>query len=447
MKRIIILSVLFITISFAGIAQTLTLDSCKVYALENNLRIRKVRMELEASQEVKKNAFTNYFPVVNAGAVAMKANKHLIEAEVPEMNLPVYDGNPANLPIATQFAYFPGMELQLLDYTNIGMVTAIQPLYMGGRVRNGNKLAALGEEFTQHQLNLKTDEVLVRTEYYYWTLLALEEKKRTLEGYEELLTSLMKDVSVSYESGLIQKSDLLKVQLEQNQVSANKLKLSNALGLLKMTLAQHIGIKYSDSLQIASDSFEINTPEVIYKAPEAALVNRNEYQMLNKAVNAEELQKRIAVGEYMPSLAVGVQGLYLDAIEQQNNYGLAFATVSIPISGWWGGSHKIKEHQIKVEIAENNLHEKTELLMLQMDKTYKSLVESYEQIKVAESSEEHALEHLAVVRDNFNAGVVSTADLLEAQAIHQQTKGAVIDAKTSYKIRQAEYLVSVSEYK
>ena len=439
MRNKIALTIIALAVGTSAWSQNLTLDSCKAYALENNHRVKEGRLELEASEQVKKGAFTHYFPTINAGAAAMKANKHLIEAEVPEMNLPVYNGNPANIPVATEFAYFPGMDLQLLDYTNIGMVTAIQPIYVGGRVRNGNKLAALGEEFAEHQLSLTTEEVLVSTEYYYWNIMALEEKKKTLEGYELLLKSLLNDVTNAFDAGLIHKSDVLKVQLELNKLQSNKLQLENGLSLVKMTMAQHIGIAYSDTLNFEQEELKGQVPADVFKTPSDALINRNEYQMLNKAIRAEELQKNLSRGEYMPSLSVGIQGLYLDVVENQNTYGLAFATVSIPLSGWWGGSHEIKEHKIKIDIAQNNLDEKSELLMLQMEKSYKDLLENYQQIEVARLSEKQAEEHLNDVSNNYEAGVMGTSDLLEAQAIYQQSRDAIVDAQANYKIKLAYY--------
>jgi outer membrane protein TolC len=207
MKRYIIILVLISGLYFPLKSQTLSLDSCKIYALKNNKRLREAQLKLDASKEVKKNAFTNYFPKVDAGATAMKSSKSFIEMEFPEMNLPVYDGIPANIATATQFAYFPGMNIELLDYANVGYVSAIQPIYAGGRIRNGNKLASLGEELSGYNLNLTTDEVLVKTEEYYWTIVNLEEKKETLKSYKNLLNNLLKDVSVAYEAGLIQKSD------------------------------------------------------------------------------------------------------------------------------------------------------------------------------------------------------------------------------------------------
>lgn len=444
MKRHIII-ITFSLIPFLMVAQSLTLDSCKIMALQNNKHLKEARMNLEASGQVKKNAFTNYFPKVDAGAVAMRSNKDLLEASIPEMNLPVYDGNPANIGITTEFAYFPGMDISMLDYTNAAYIMAIQPLYVGGKIRNGNKLAALGEEISQYSLNLTEDEILVKTESYYWSLVALQEKQNTLNSYQKMLESLLKDVNVSYGAGLIQKSDQLKVKYELTQVESKKLQLENGLAMLKMMLCQHMGLPLDQDIQPADNNLEIIAPLSVYMDAANAIPQRNEYQMLKMSIEAERLQKQMAVGENLPQLAVGVQGLYLDVLDDQNSYGLAFATLSVPLSGWWGGSHKIKEHQIKMNIAQNNRDEKSELMVLQINKSYRDLTEGYEQIRVATSAIEEALEYFDVVQDNYDAGMVSTSDLLEAQTMKQQSADNLIDAKTRYKTKLAIYLQSVGQ--
>lgn len=114
-------------------AQELTLDSCKQLTLANNKKIIEARLKVAESEQVKKQAFTNFFPQVTGGFVAMQADDYLIHEEIPAANLPVYDGNPANLMTPTEFAYFPGMDLNVLDYGNLGHITAIEPLYMGGQ--------------------------------------------------------------------------------------------------------------------------------------------------------------------------------------------------------------------------------------------------------------------------------------------------------------------------
>lgn len=444
MKNLKITIILALTlISIQAMAQDITLDSSKELALKNNKTLKESRLKLEASENVKQNAFTNYFPKVSASAFVVRSSDYLLDIQTPEMNLPVYDGNPANIGTATQFAYIPALSIQSLDYANTAIVTAIQPLYAGGQIRNGNKLANLGEEVNQLQLNLSTDQILTKTENYYWQLVALKEKQSTLKSYEKLLKTLQKEVQDYYDAGLVNKSDLLKVKLELNKIEVNRLKLDNGTQMLKMTFSQHIGIPYTETLNVYDSIVSSLPPESYFIEANKAIVNRQEYKMLNKAVEAEVLQKKMTKGEYLPQLAVGIGGLYLDAYEQDNTYGLAFASISIPISDWWGGFYKLQEHRIKIKIAQNNLDEKSELLQLQISKAYKDLTISYKQIDIAKTSLKQSLEYQKELEDTFDAGITSTSDLLEARALTQQARDTLIDVKSQYKIKTANYLLVV----
>ena len=386
-------NILIVILLFAGqylSAQVLTLEECKKYAIENNKRLKEAHLKIDAAKEVKDNAYTNYFPHVEAGALAMKSADYLIETEIPEMNLPVYDGNPINLRNPTQFTYFPGMSLELVDYANAAYIMAAQPIYAGGRISNGNKLASLAIELNEENLKLNTESALVKTEEYFWQLTSLKAKKNTLISYEQMLNSLQKDVSVAFEAGLIQKSDLLKVQLEKNKIKMNMIKLDNGLDLLKMALAQHIGVEYNDEFDISAAEIRVGPPETVFRKPQEALGSRTEVDMLKKAIEAEELQRSISKGEHLPQLAVAFQGYYLDVMDMESTNFIGMATLSVPISGWWGGSHKLQEHDIKIDIAKNNLAEKTELMRLQIEKTFKDLTESYKQISIAEETKKQA---------------------------------------------------------
>lgn len=436
---------LFSLMQISLFAQVLSLDSCKILAMENNKKLKEARLESDVAKQVKKEAFTHYFPKIDAAGVAMKSSKSFIEIDIPAMNLPVYNGNPATLPTATEFAYFPGMSMELLDYTNAASITVIQPIFAGGRIYYGNQLASLGIEVSDLNTLLSTDEILLNTELYFWTMMSLKEKKHTLFSYREMLEQLQKEAEIAENTGLIHQSDLLKIKLELSEIQAKELQLDNGLMMLHMTLAQHIGIQYSDSLEFSSEGISFEIPN-ISNAPSQDLVeNRAEYKILRKAVEAEVLQKRMARGDHLPQLAIGVQGLYLDVLENQNTYGLAFATLKIPISAWWGGAHELKEHEIKIEMAKNQWEESTEMMNLQIEKAYKDLYESYQQIEVAQVSVAQAEEHFKVIEDHYKAGLTKTSDLLEARALLHKSTDYLWDAKAQFKIKQASYLQTIAQ--
>jgi len=49
------------------------------------------------------------------------------------------------------------------------------------------------------------------------------------------------------------------------------------------------------------------------------------------------------------------------------------------------------------------------------------------------------------LEDNYDAGISSTSDLLEARALAQKAKDNVIDTKTNYKIKIANYLLTIGK--
>jgi multidrug efflux pump subunit AcrB/outer membrane protein TolC len=441
---IVILMAMLLPAQLKAQGRELSVDSCKQLAIKNNKRIIEANFEVQESQEVKKNAYTHYFPKVSASAFAMRSTDYLVKGKLPEMNLPVYDGNKANLAHATQFAYFPSMEINAIDYLNLASVTAAVPLYAGGQVRNGNRLASLGIEVSQEQKALTTTEVLVRTEQLYWSIVSLNEKLKTLDSYQALLDTLNRDVTNFTKAGLAQRNDLLKVQLKQNELQSNRLKLLNGITLSKRALCQHIGIKY-DSTLVLNDPpvVPVSFHETVNKSE--AIAERIEYQLLKNASEAEELQLKMTKGELMPQLALGAMAAYVDIANTGNPQQLAFATLSIPISDWWGGSHKMKQQQLKIEQAQNKLSETAELLALQIAQAENELSENLDQVQLAQKAIEQASENLKVTDDNYRSGTIGISDLLEAQALFQTTNDQLTNSKCNLQIARARYLQAIGK--
>ena len=447
-KRVAILLVIFCLplLPSKAEAQTLSLDSCKKTALAYNKKIMKSDFDVKAATEHRSYAFTNYFPVVSISGTAMRSSDYLMKLKTPEMNLPVYDGNPANLASATQFAYIPSIGINALDYMNVANVSVALPVYMGGRIRNGNALASLGENVSKQQKSIVVTDVLIRTEELYWNLISLKGKRKTLLSYKTMLDTLYRDVNNYYTSGMVQRNDLLKVQLKQNEMESNLLKIDNGIVMTTRSLCQFIGIQYDSTIIFNEQpSGENRFPSQI-EDPKNAVANMVELKLLNKAVEAEKLQKKMALGELMPQISLSGMGVYYDVMNKTDKAALALVNVSIPITGWWGGSHKIKQQQMKVEKAIVDRDETAELLSLQAEQAANELKESWSQLKLSEKSVEQARENLKVTDDNYRSGVVGISDLLEAQALFQSSNDNLNDALCGYQIKKAKHLQSIGNY-
>jgi len=442
MKSVLLtIAVLLVAGSSAFAQKSFTLEQCKKMALENNAAVKNKIIDIESAEEVKKAAYTKYFPQVEALALSYRFNEPLMKLDMEGGNLPVYDGNIENLASATQYAYFPGISISMLEKGTIGVVTATQPVYAGRQVTNGNKLASLGIEVNKLQLNTTENEITLSTEKQYWQIVSLNEKMKTLERYMQMVDTLHKEAGDAFNAGLITRNDLLKVELKQNELKMNHLRLSNGIEMAKMALCQYIGAEYQKGMAFTDELPEADDPQSVLTDHLKALPNRSEYQLLQKSTEAEKFQTKMQRGEYMPQIAVGVGAQYLDVMDDNaSTVGMVFGTVRIPISGWWEASHKMKERKLKEMQNQNMVSDNTEKLLLQMQQASNSLTEAFQQVSLAQESVKQAGENLKVNNDNYRAGIINISDMLDAQAQLQSSKEMYIDAVTQYHLSEMNYL-------
>ena len=439
--KLLIKFILFLLIiyNYSFAQKILSLEESMDLALNNNLKFKNSIIEIETAKQKEKSAFTNYFPNVSAGILMFKANKSLFNMDFPGGNLPVYDGNPINLFTPTQFAYFPGMSISLLDEVKVGFINIVQPIFTGGRIINGNKLASIGTEINDLKSKITKNEIIYTTEEKFWQIVSIEEKLKTIELYEELLKNLLKQVEDAYKSGIMTRNDLLKVRLKLSEVKLNKSKLLNGKELAMMSFCQHIGIDFSNDIKLKYD-LNIDTSSLLIDHNKS-LLNRYEYNLLNNVKEATNLQTKLKIGEYLPQIGIGINGYYLKLDKnkfESNN--IIFASLSIPISNWWSGFHEIKINKLNEEIAENSLKENSDLMLLQMKKAWQDLSDAYKQILLCDEAETQAKENLKINEDSYKSGLSTLSDLLEAQALLQQAKDNLVDAITNYKIKRLYYL-------
>lgn len=145
----------------------------------------------------------------------------------------------------------------------------------------------------------------------------------------------------------------------------------------------------------------------------------------------------------MPSVGVGVAGVYTDQFEDNVDgsfNGMAYASVSIPISDWWGGKHKLREMKFREEMSQNSMEDKKGMLNVQMVKGWTDLKEANDKLHLIEETLEQTTENLKVNQDSYNNGLIQLSDLLEARALKAETEDKLIEVKSQYKVAVTNYL-------
>lgn len=447
MKRLVILIFHFYLLIFnSASAQTLTLEQCLERAKQNNYELQKAALEIEAATELQREAFTNYFPRISANVMAFRCFDELIKADgTYPQEIALLSPQLAPL-IGTPFS------ISELNYGYGVAATLVQPLYYGGQIVYGNKLAQVQQDIATLKQQMTEKNILQKVTECYWNLARVRYNLNTVEAAEKQIEAVMAQVENFLKAGVTTRNSVLKVRLRQQELASTRLKLENADHVLRLLLAQQIGIEPAEAdkgFDIVLEDKPVEEPvgvELLSLTPN----HREELQLKDKAVEAQALQVKMQRGKYLPHLGVGLAGYHaglggysdrIKSIMQGSGMvnGLVFGSLSIPISDWWGGSHAIKRQKIKLQQAQVERDDTSHSLQIDIERAWTTLQEAYRQTQIAEVSCEEAAENLRMTSDQYRMSTCTLTDLLDAETLNRQAQNDLALAKANYQIALAAY--------
>ena len=328
-----------------------------------------------------------------------------------------------------------------------GSVSAIQPVFMGGQIINGNKLAKVGVEASEIKLEASEDQVELTTEQYYWQMVSIKEKLHTLGTIHQMLEELEKDVNNKVRVGAVNRNDLLQVQLRKGEVESAQLEAENGLTTVSQLLAQHVG-KTNEVIDVSvpaelSNMGKADTPVLPASLRQdhlSALNATPEYRLLEKNVEVQRLQHKMKVGHNLPKAGVGASYSWNNFfVDNGRGSGMLFAAVQIPISGWWGGSHAVKKQKLALDDAREQLEDNSQKLIIRMNSAWAAVETSHKKLVIAHDAIKQAEENLRLNKDYYRVGTTKMSDLLLAEEQYQQACDRYTDAYATLQTKMLEY--------
>ena len=439
--RTVALMILLTSFSVSLMAQEphhLSVQDCIDMALENNIELKNSQLEIDKARATKNEARAEYFPTVSAQALAFDALNPMLSISIDDIDNAMV--RQALYNFYAEYGVNMGLKKEY-DFIQNGLMLnamATEPVYAGGRIRNGNKLAKVGIEAAEVQSKVKQDEVRLQTECLYWQIVALEEKITTLDQLDRLLDTLDKDLEGAIEAGLSMPTDQFKLRVKQNESQLNRKKVEDGIVLLKMALAQYIGTDW-ETMQL-TDTLGLETePTTYFRTATEAVGIRNETHLLDLSLQAEHLKKKMTLGEALPSFLVGGSAGYQTVLEYSKPNAMVFATLQVPLTDWHKTSYKLKKHDLDTEMAENNRRDLTEKMELQTNQAWFNLEQSWMRISMARTSLSDAEANLKITEDYYEAGLVALSDVLEAQTMLKQSRDELTDSRVEYRINSMKY--------
>ncbi|MFB6342092.1 TolC family protein [Saccharicrinis sp. FJH62] len=468
MKKIIIYSwaVLFSVSLAAQDTLKLNLDQCHAMALENSKAIKIAEQNMNKAKAGKTTARSAWFPNISASATGMYSRHELqTELTLPTKTFDMTTGelkpniaiNPATgqpitgpdgNPVFNTYAFLP-LDITLYGGAVAG-ISAQQPIYAGGKILAGNRMAGIAENLASDNKQLKEDEVIFETDKMYFTYLSVQEKYKLAKEYQDLLKAVVKTVNDSYETGMVNRNELLKVQVKYNDATLKVQKAASGLKLSRMALCRVIGLDLFSPIQI--DDCISNVSFDPDHLAHGSFADREEYKLLQGQVELAQQQVKMVQGDYLPTVGVSAGYNYFNVgLENMSNYDShgfsAIANVKIPITTFGERKGKVASAKADYTIKQLELQQAQELLMLEIEQARLNYQDAWTRIEMTRKALDQANENMKVCDDNYSLGMETVVNVLEAKAEWQKAYSDKIDALTDFKIKESNYYKVTNQLK
>jgi outer membrane protein TolC len=463
-----------IFLTFQLISQNiLTLNDCRKLAIENNRSLKIGREKEVIASEMRKAAFTQFLPrfSINGTYIHNQKNISLLgeDALLPvgtkmedgsfgfrqdqinnrwmEISPGVYapldsQGKPFD-PKANpekiqwkDYALLP-KEAMEMESRNIfaGIAGFVQPLYLGGKVRELYKLAKSSERLAGIEFEKIEEELLSQTDEAYWRVVSLKSKSQLATEYVHLIESIAENVSIMVDEGVATKGDILKVNVKINEAKMMQARADNGLALSKMALLQICGLNPSEEY-IFSETPQIGVETItVTSIIDATIENRAEIRALEEAANIAKSNVKIMESRFLPNIVLN--GNYIVSNPNFNNgisykFGGMFSFgigINIPLFHFGEKVHTLNAAKSQQKIILLQTEEAKEKIGLQINQANFRMAESIKRLTISEAAVKKAEENLRFAKEAYEAGVVNSTDLMEAHNGWLLAKSEKIDAQ------------------
>ena len=440
MRKIITSALLFL--SFMSFAQQkeLTLKDAIRYALENKADAEKARLEVTKSEYKIQEVRANALPSISASG-GMVYNPKL-QATYIDASTFAFPGMPAsNEPIKMEM----GQKWSANAEAKLTQVLFNQTVFMG------LKAARTTREFYMLNQQLTENEIIEKVAQAYYQVY---QTRQTLENIESNLALTEKTANVVKglnQSGLSKKIDVDRTTVAVNNLKSARQQALNGVQLSENALKYMIGMPMNEVITLPKEGFEANYDLAFEKGNSNT---RIELQVLEKQKQLLDLNTKVQRAALYPSLALQATYGYLSMGpktpiiygKKDKVYGADYSAitlgVNIPIFSGFGTRAKIHQAQIESQALEATLKDTRLAMDLAYENAHSRLTNNLLTIDSQKENVKLAEEVLLNTQNNYQQGLASLTDLLEAERSLSDAKNNYTNALLDYKLAEIQLLKS-----
>ncbi|MEW6608240.1 MAG: TolC family protein [bacterium] len=317
-----------------------------------------------------------------------------------------------------------------------------QPLFTGGKISSGYKLAKANYEAAKYEYEMVKNELILEVKSAYFGILkALKFQQIAQEAVEQVQAHL-KVVGNFYDVGMVAKVDVLKAEVELANVKQNLIRAENGVRLANAAFNQVLAQDQNTPVEII-DILEFRPQTInLDNCIKQAQTMRPELKQIKTTIEVLKQRVKIARSDYYPSVALignyDYQKGKKTPIDEWQETWMAAVSVNFTLWDWKARKSRVNQTEANLAAVEEQLLLLKDRILLEVRQGCLGLEEAEKNIGVAQKSIGQAEENLRITKEMYKEGASTTTDVLDAQTLLTQAKTNYYQALYDYNLAWAK---------
>ena len=395
---------------------TLTFNQALERALSANEGLKVARERVVETQARVLESKTGFLPQVNLGYNFTPAQRF------PVIKVPAGIFGPEERTFQAGFAQRNILQL----YVN-------QPIYTGGRLNNAYGITASSLDASRLELERTRQDIEYRVVETFYAALMNERGVAVADEQIRLAEKQLSLAKVRFDAGTVARLDVLQAEVELANARARRIQAKAQVDTSLQALRSVLSLPQTQRLTLQGS---LDEPVVGHAREELdkQLPSRPDLQAFAARRHAAEYASHLAQSEWKPNLSFAGNMQYqqdsMGSLLARDNQSYAFGIqLNVPLFAAPGAAARRSIAQSQMRQAEHGLRYATDHARLELESAWTALESSAEVVATQEKALELARESVVIAQVSYENGVITSAELNDAQVRLLQTEWLLMQAK------------------
>ncbi|MFS8275607.1 TolC family protein [Chryseobacterium sp. S90] len=345
---------------------------------------------------------------------------------------------------ATKYDVINGM----YDFT----LSASIPVYMGGKIKNTEKKAAIDTEISALRTHLDERQLTMEIITAFLQIHHLKEQQSLINDKMKEDSVNIKQVKALKANGVVTVNEVLRTSLQLSNHKMSWTELDNDIQIAEHKLKTILSLPEDQEMHVNTEDLISDNATIPYvdELTETALNKNESVEITHKNLSLKELDQKITKANYLPKITAGGEYflkypnmMFFPPEPYAYRLGMVGVNLTYPIESLYKNKYKMQEARENIDLAKLQIAENEEKIRHNVYEAYKKFEETDQKVKIAEEAIDQAKENYRIVRTKYANKLSLITELIDADNTYLEAESNLISVKINRQLKyyQLQYTI------